>query len=319
MRVLSILISLVISAAALLFAFHGVDMARLVESLRAINYPSLILTIPLFVFVEFYLRAVRWKFLLPPSDKPITKLYFHITAAGFLLNDLLPLRAGELLRAYWTHDKTKIAFSRCLAALFADRVLDALVLFLLFLPFFHIKPGGPIFSPAFMMGTVFIFLSFVLLWIVAMFSEHWKNWAWTQRIPRKLTSWLGEFLEGLSVLKNPRILFPTVALAFASWLVVALYVRMMAPLFSLHLNGMSSVWLMCTMQLAGLVPSAPANIGTQEAAGIALLQWLGYCKTPALSFVLVLHAAMWLGQAFWGFPAIWLADLHIKLSKKDES
>lgn len=316
MRVLSILISLAVSAAALFLAFRGIDNALLAEALKGISSPGLLLTIPLFILVEFYFRAVRWKLLLPPAGKPVTVTYFHITAAGFLLNDLLPLRAGELLRAYWTHDKTGIAFSRCLAALVADRMLDGMALFLLFLPLFLLKTGGPVSSRALMAGAALLFLSVILLWIGATLPERWKERARVQHIPGKAVGWVGEFLSGLGVLRDPRVLFPAAALAFAGWLVVALYARMMAPLFSLSLEGMSSVWLMCAMQLAGLVPSAPANIGTQEAAGVALLQWLGYLKEPALAFTLTLHAAMLGGQAFWGILAVWLADLYGKFSIK---
>jgi uncharacterized membrane protein YbhN (UPF0104 family) len=161
-----------------------------------------------------------------------------------------------------------------------------------------------------------LFLTIILLWIGFALSKHRKDLLLSRAIPEKLSIWMGDFFDLLNTIKDPRILFLVVALTFASWLVVALYALMVAPLFSLHLDGMSGVQLMCAMQLSGLLPSAPAGIGTQEAAGVALLQSLGIVKAQAFAFTLTLHAAMLAGQAFWGFPAIWLANLSIKFPQK---
>jgi uncharacterized protein (TIRG00374 family) len=92
---LAIVIALALSA---LF-FYGTDFAEIGETFRNANYVYLLPAIALY-FVGVLMRAVRWHFLLR-SLKPIafTRL-FQITVIGYMANDLLPLRIGELARAF---------------------------------------------------------------------------------------------------------------------------------------------------------------------------------------------------------------------------
>ncbi len=80
--------------------------------------------------LTFPLRAIRWRVILRDVDGqrlPWIPLW-HATAVGFMANNLLPVRAGEVARAYMTHRQLPVRFTTALASIGVERVLDGLVL-----------------------------------------------------------------------------------------------------------------------------------------------------------------------------------------------
>src|SRR3989344_1013263 len=124
---LKILVSLGVSAACLYFATKNVDWKVLKEILSGakLSYIFLGLVVSL---ITFWLRAVRWRILLSPFQKIplLTLLRWHIGA--LLINNLLPLRMGEITRAYWAGHKSSISKSTIFATIVLERLLDVLSL-----------------------------------------------------------------------------------------------------------------------------------------------------------------------------------------------
>src|SRR5215469_1571625 len=70
-------------------------------------------------------RSVLWRRLLP--GKTSTRLLFQVVIVGFTVSYLMPLRVGELARAYLMKRWCDIDYGTTLATLVAERVLDGLV------------------------------------------------------------------------------------------------------------------------------------------------------------------------------------------------
>jgi len=129
---ISFIAGLIISAAALYFAFRNVPVSHLFKYLTSINYlwvlPSLIL-----VMLSFYLRAIRWQIILASTQKITIGRAFHPMMIGFMINCVLPGRLGEIARPIILQKKEKIPFTTGLATVAAERIFDICLLLLLFI------------------------------------------------------------------------------------------------------------------------------------------------------------------------------------------
>lgn len=113
--------------AILVFA-PGIDRGELWRLLSEANYLYLAPAIALY-FVGQWLRAWRWQFLLSPvADIPVRRL-FVVVNIGYMANNLLPARLGELVRAaYLAHREKPVSTPASIATLSVERLYDGLTL-----------------------------------------------------------------------------------------------------------------------------------------------------------------------------------------------
>src|SRR5882672_11254795 len=119
-------IGITISAACLIYVFHGIDWADARARMASANYGLLALS-ALMATLMFPLRARRWRTILDPiaPKLPFGPLW-RSTAIGMMINNTVPARAGEPARAYaLTREIPSITFSAAMASLVVDRVFDA--------------------------------------------------------------------------------------------------------------------------------------------------------------------------------------------------
>ncbi len=128
--IISLMVGMALSVAALYFAFRNVPLNDLLHYLKSINYlwafPAVIL-----VLVSFFFRALRWQFILASSHKIGIWRAFHPMMIGFMINCILPGRLGEFARPVILQKNEKIPFATGIATVAAERVFDvgALVIF----------------------------------------------------------------------------------------------------------------------------------------------------------------------------------------------
>ena len=99
MRDPKVLVGILLSVLFGYFAVRGVDWAATLIALERTSV--LALMVPTAWFSLFFiLRAYRWQRFVQPLEILPIRPFFSATMIGFMANDVLPLRAGELVRAY---------------------------------------------------------------------------------------------------------------------------------------------------------------------------------------------------------------------------
>ncbi len=84
-------------------------------------------------------RAYRWKYLLQPLGiTPAFKHSFYAVMIGYLFNMVLP-RAGEASRAVALSRSEQIPFEKSFGTIFAERIIDAVVLLCITLTTFYLQ------------------------------------------------------------------------------------------------------------------------------------------------------------------------------------
>ena len=88
-----------ISAAFLLYAFHGQNLDDVWAALKRVDLRWLPPALALY-FAGVWVRALRWSVLLRPVVRARAGAIFPVVVVGYTANNVLPLRTGELVRAY---------------------------------------------------------------------------------------------------------------------------------------------------------------------------------------------------------------------------
>src|SRR5947209_5965792 len=103
-----------------------VDLSAMGAALLAANWAYVVPAIGLYL-LGLWARSLRWQVLLGRPHIPSTRL-FQALVVGFAANNVLPVRAGEIARAYLLGRWCKVPYADTLTSLIVERVLDGLTL-----------------------------------------------------------------------------------------------------------------------------------------------------------------------------------------------
>src|SRR5207247_4422504 len=82
-------------------------------------------------FVNLVIRALRWQYLLQPLGRTTFANAFRATAVGFAANNLLPARAGEVIRPYFLARHEQMSATGAFATIILERLLDTMTVLML--------------------------------------------------------------------------------------------------------------------------------------------------------------------------------------------
>jgi glycosyltransferase 2 family protein len=293
----------VISAVCLYFAFRNFDFAEAMKSARHANYGYLGLSV-IAATCMFPLRARRWRTILDPVAPrlPFGPLW-RATAIGVMMTNLLPARAGELVRPYaLSRELPRVPFSMALASVAVDRVFDAIVVLIL-LAIAMLSPGFPAGQtiggqPVARLAVGFAVLPAVL--VVALYAlvflpdQLIRLFELLARrvsplVEKKGSEMLRRFAEGLSVLRQPKHFIAVLFWTFLHWLVQPLAFWLGFRAFGIDVPWAATLFVQGVIVIAVALPSTPGFVGLFEGGAVASLAVYGVSSTAAGTWALVFH------------------------------
>ena len=297
------MLGLLISIGALIWLARQFDLAELAASLRALN-PLVLAPVPLLVLASFILRAQRWR-LLVEHEPPIR--YWHSFRAlmiGYLLNNVLPARAGDFARALELGRTEKMSRTKVFATLVAERVVDLaatlaiLSLVLLAYPALPawLKQAGIAVAMLAAAAILVLLLAHLagpkrLPRMVALLTRYLPS-----RIGNKLDAMTLSALEGIAGMFRPGRAVGFISLTAVLWVIEVAVVFMTAQSMGLPLPPGNALFVLLVLAIGSMVPSSPGFVGTYEFFGVAALAQLGLLGAQALAFVVLLHVITLLGS-----------------------
>ncbi|MGD8244402.1 MAG: lysylphosphatidylglycerol synthase transmembrane domain-containing protein, partial [Anaerolineae bacterium] len=156
-------LGLLVSAGLLWFAFRDLELRAVLTALRDGNYWWLVPGLVVY-FISVWFRSWRWGFLLRGTKRVSANRLYPVVVMGYMGNDVLPLRLGEVLRAYvlWRRERINVGTSLTTAVL--ERLFDGLtmVLFvlvgLLFVPMSSFLSRLVVSASTVFLGVLVVFL-----------------------------------------------------------------------------------------------------------------------------------------------------------------
>jgi len=295
-------IGIAVSSFFLVILLMKTDFILISETIKSMDLSYLFLAV-LFTFASYFLRAVRWKYLLVKEKKISLSSLYQATVIGYMANNLLPARMGELVRAYALSSKEKLQFLPLLASLVMDRLSDGfsvLVMLVLTLFIMEFPPRMQEAENALKTGGVLIFLFYaaVIVFILLLKSGSLRNSSLLERIIRrlplkfslKIKVFMDSFAAGVALpAKFSDVLAILAASAFI-WFFCILPVDMILESFSIKLPFYASMFIMVLLVFAVMVPASPGYIGTYHYACFKGLSVFGVPDSKAIGVALVIHA-----------------------------
>lgn len=331
-RLLTFLLSLVITAIFLGLALNRVDFQQLGVALASADY-RLIALATLCTFAGYILRTARWgRFLAPTKQISLFRL-FPVLVVGFALNNLLPGRPGEFARPYWLGVRENISKTLGLATIIVERVADgiALIAFLLmalvtFAPLQidlppiaeTIAAAASILFGVALAGLLFLLLRETLALSLFKFFTRFLPYSLATRLERML----GSFIVGLHSLKSPRDVAMIIGLSLGVWACeAASYYLMLSAFHTLPTaldHAVASVFMMVLINLGIMIPAAPGGVGPFEAAAIFSLGVFNVNATLAASVALSTHVVQYFLVTGLGLLFVWREGISIAQASQGE-
>lgn len=287
---------------SLIFLWSSLGSLHLPEvwaAMRAAQYGWVIPGLAVY-FLSVLVRSWRWAYLLRGAKRLSGTRLFPIMVIGYMGNDLFPFRLGELLRAYVLWRQERVNLGTTFTTAVVERLFDGLtmVLFvlvgLLFIPLTAllqrvVTVGGAVFAGALVLFLALAASPELLRRIARAVSGVLVPHRWREPVLGLLEG----VIAGLAVFRNLGDVLVTFGLTVLVWLLETGKYWLVSQAFALHLSYPAILLMGGAVNLLTALPSLPGYVGTFE-LGIKILQGIGAPADVAGSYILVLHALLWL-------------------------
>jgi uncharacterized protein (TIRG00374 family) len=288
-------LGVLISIAALFFAFRQADVEAIAAAFQNARYEYIALGGLLILFTTG-LRGLRWRVL---TDGRISAIDgFWLFNIGFLFNNVLPVRLGEFARAALAGRRSRMHFTSALSSIVVERLFDMVsVVVMLGMVFVLLEnlPGWTTTAGAVMGGIALagiVGLAFAARQPDGALTLAARLLAILPRISREQASrFLRPFVDGLAGVSDWRVFAGGMLLSLLAWLASALAGWVLMLAFWPDPSPVAAILAVAAAGLGIAVPAAPSGVGPFEAAVIAALIAIGYNADLSRSFALALHAA----------------------------
>lgn len=255
----------------------------------------------------FVLRVFRWRLLLRREDDAAlawTPLW-HAIAIGFMGNNVLPFRMGEVMRSYAVTRLAGVRFTASLSSVAVERVFDGLSVVLLMavglvvagLPSSTEVGGVPMSRIALVSGATMgaALLAGILVVSAPLLAERIiRRLVPSDRIADRLVALVEGVRHGLGVLRSPVRVVAVAAWSLGLWLVNATSFWIMFAAFDIPV-GLGGALVMQGVLIFGIaVPSTPGYVGVFEAAIKAVLLLFGVGAAQAVAYAVTYHVTTFL-------------------------
>ncbi len=303
----AVIAGMAVSAIFLYLALRGLRPEQLWESLDTLNAPTLLLAMLVYAAAVIVI-SLRWQFLLRAVKRVPLRGLTPLVFIGYMGNNLYPFRAGDALRVLLLRREQNVPLLRSTTIVALERVFDGCVMLsfvLLGLLRLNIESSeldailaftAPLFALALAVAFAIALKPGLLRALLSLAQKPLPN-----PLGRRLGDFGDEVSAGLESLRSPSDLLGAVVSSYATWSIEALTYWIVMDAFGLQLPYAAAMLLVGAVNLAGLIPASPGQIGVSEFVVITILTGLGIATPDATAYAIVVHLSYWLPITIGGF------------------
>ena len=280
------IISILLIAAILYF----VDLRAMLDAIRHANYGLLAIGFGI-GFLWMAIRAMVWRTLL--RNRASYADVFWTIGEGYLLNNFLPFRLGEIGRAFLLSRKSDLQFMEILPTIVIERVMDlgySAVILLAALPFVVGAGGGGAQQIGIIVGII-VSIGFLILYLLARYNQWALNlfhglsarWPTLQRIGG---NFLESFFIGLGVLNDGWLFIRFLFWMTVNWGIAIVSYYLIIRAFFPEAQVVWGMFGLGAAAFGGAIPSLPGAVGTFEGAFGGAITLLTGNESTALAVAL---------------------------------
>lgn len=330
-NIISLSIGLIAGIALIATWLYYNPLSEILAHYSNLNYSWMLLASLVYVGA-YFLRSWRWNLLLPTSgdsvnDSGVTISYhkpslwqtWMYSLAGNLINYLIPIRAGDLARAWFLKRKHQLPIFSAIPIVFIDKAFDTLgiIFVIILLPFTAVQVSSPMLI---LLGL--LCLVFVLTLGILLFAAWHKEMAikllqggfhWLPGLAKeKLFRLIELFIKGLNLFDHhPLRLLSATLLTALGVLMDGTYFFFLFKALAIPIAFPLALFGYTLINLSYALPQPPAQLGSNEWMMIIIFSvGFGLTKSSAsaiMSFAHILATILMLA----------LGSLAISLSGKE--
>ena len=299
MRTLVALVGVPVGVVFLWLAVRNADLDAVRDTLREADAGLVALAVAAFGVVYLF-QAARWRRIAATFAVRLARFY-EMTVSGVAVNNVLPGRLGDFLRARWLALDSGMASGKAFGTVILDRAFDLVVLVgLLIVGIAAVASSTWLAQLAAAGAVVVLGIAGVLL-----FSRVYIGRRERDRHERGLVRRLvRDTVERLAEPLGRRHLVIWLGLSLAAWAIWAVAALLVARSLGIDLSVTEALFVTAVLNLGSAVPSSPGYVGTYEWLGVASLGLLDIDHESALAFTILVHAAWYVPTTLFGAVAL---------------
>ena len=280
-----------------------------------------------------FVRARRWRYLFAPDAVPPGLV--PAIMIGYMANNVLPLRAGELVRVYVVARRWGHGFWTVLATLVVERVLDSLALVAILAGLVLVVPVPRMFqwAAAVLLAidvvgvSVLVFLALapaygrrlvsrlgsLVAGLVSRLAPRVSSLgSGGPRFEERLLGIYDTFVRGLDGIRTTSHLPGLVIWSVVAWIIPAAAAWAMLRAIDLTLPFTAGWAVLAFVGLGISVPSAPGYIGVFHMAAKEAVALFAVPTSAAVGYAILFHASQYVPVTLLGW--VYLLREHVTLS-----
>jgi uncharacterized membrane protein YbhN (UPF0104 family) len=295
-----------LSLVCLIWVLTGAHLRQIWSEARHMHWSLVVLAVIADVCV-YLLHAWRWRLLLRPIARVPFLYCFEAIYVGLFANEVLPLRAGELIRCFLLARETQIPVSVTFASALIERIFDGVWLMLCF--FLCLRMGKlplVLLRGGYVLGVLILLCSIVLAFGMYARKQSFSvlfGWSWP--------GWFDTLIEDLHLVGHSRYLYYSFFVSGLYLLAQILPIYLLVQASDLDVKWTASFAMMVLLRLSSIVPQAPGNLGSFQWVAARTLMMFGLVTAHAKRFSLILWAVVTLPLLVIGAIALALTGVNM--------
>ena len=323
--IIQVIVGIVISIVCLYFAFRGINIKESLEVVKNINVLYFVISLILSIII-IALRGLRWECFIP-LKKPIKKrTVVMATYIGYMGNNILPAKLGEVARAYILGVKEDVSKSALIASVVTERLFDVItggVILCLSVIFIPNLPQTVTYA------AIALFVLSIVGFLVLIFLVWKRDFAHKvfhkvfgilpKNIGDKLILFSCNFIDGIGFKNDAKHIFLIFFYTILYLIGQILTISFLLMAFDIKASPIIALFMFAVGGFGFAVPSAPSGIGPFEWAIIFGLSLIGVDRTVAAPYALVYHMMGILPIVIIGFIFLFMLGVDLKTATKSDS
>ncbi|RJR55176.1 MAG: UPF0104 family protein [Desulfobacteraceae bacterium] len=290
-----------VGAACLIWVFHDVNPSRLLKSIADMKWQWVALAI--FCDILGYCgQGVQWSLLLHPLGRVPLLRSIQAIYAGLFVNEMLPMRAGELVRVLLVSRWISVDFLSVVPSVLVGRLFDGIWLFIsIGVTAAFVSLPKKLMEGMEALGFAVFAGLFLLFWVIRPKKEVLANHVHNdkrRRMPQLFRSRIQAALLGIRAIGTTSHFYISFAVSVLYLLFEGMAFWIGTLAYGISLSFWPGVASFLIVRLGTSVPSTPSNVGTYQFFTVFALSLFGVDKTDAAGFSAVifvmLTAPLWL-------------------------
>jgi hypothetical protein len=295
-----------LSLICLIWVLTGADLHHIWSEARHMHWRWVLFAVISDVCV-YLLQAWRWKLLLRPIGSVPFLYCFEAIYVGLFANEVLPLRAGEVIRCFLLARETRIPISVSFASALIERLFDGVWLMLCFFLCLHMgKLPIVLLRGGYVLGVLILLCGGILAF--AMYAKKQSldvlfSWSWPK--------WFNTLIQDLHLVGHSRYLYYAFFVSGCYLLAQIVPIYLLVQASDLDVKWTASFTMMVLLRLSSIVPQAPGNLGSFQWVAARTLMMFGLVTAHAKRFSLILWAVVTLPLIVIGAIALAMTGLNM--------